>query len=446
MKHSNIVKILFVLSGIVLASEARAENPLGSLDIVTNPVFDKIDERGALLHEIFLPFNLDLGKNASLPARIVLQTKPRHIERSFVGTNNWFPILDCSVVSLAENHVVVNTLTGGYIDLFANGGDSNEFVSQDQQFTGKLLGNSFVLNSKDGWSMVFEKGRIKALSRFGKELLRWSYREKMIAISGKDGEKILATLAENGTVTSLQSTSSGSDAFHFEYSELPHIALVQNQFIPVGTEPILKVVRFGKNEILHLENILSKDLESVTTEIDTPGVSSRFIWDLANGVLKNYDQNSYLVDKGQNSQTNKISKVGPDGTILKSYYFDFASMTAVATNASETTRRSYVAMPGPVYGKMREVLVSDSNSADGQAKSTRFYYDDKGRLMRMVKREGTAEIVHQYSNGILTSVKNKDGKLTTYDIDAAGNRIVKFSDQSNSARYSILPNGTLKIE
>ncbi len=338
--------------------------------------------------------------------------------------------------------MVVSLLCGKELYLRRNKADSENFITRNNEWKGRLKGDSFSISRDDGWILNFNKGRLSNVTTDSGEVLEWDYSSKDITIS-KGGSRIFLAVrsSSDGQISQLQYNN---QSFDFSYRKCPLVQVV-------GGVPLISRLDSALGEVSGLAAKISCEygvderLTVSSIKISNPQGLSEYSWKCDSGYAISDGNWNYLVEKKNGDAKPHITRTNDKGD--SESYFHSARDGRIDRKLldSSVTKTYYFSTPGPLFNKIRKI----ESEKDGETK--KLYsaaYFENGKILREIDKDGVETtfdengrlMLKKQGKNVLLEQVFESGKLLARKDALKGIDLLYFYNNDGSVSITTLLN------
>lgn len=385
--HNKVLKSFFLLALLGWCS-----GPLFGEDVFAYPQnrLGCSDSLGRVSVWVNNRWGVWVTENEWLPIRFQFCSAQDRVAEGMLGSGWWLPCMESACHQVDEQTVRVLLLGGKSVYLKKGG----EHYNSKSGWKGKTLGDRFALESPDGWSFEYKKGRISSAKSPHSGNLKWLYSNgtaTKLLLGGK--EIVTASLGDSGRVQKL--SFDGGGHIEFEYQDYPHTSTSLGGISNLE-KSLSKIKSQGAGE---KKGDFCFDVSLKTIETPTQGPTYNYILDL--GLIDSVNRISWLPDGSIVSDTVGnyerrtlgeeflIKRTKPDGT-FQTYSWNRANF--VETRVGSKGDKSILQLtPRGIDGKGFKVRKRIFYDSDGNKTTIQNSFDDNGNLVRALNMEGEGD-------------------------------------------------------
>jgi len=353
------------------SGELGAANSKGYLEI-----WREIDDVG-----------LQLGKGSYLPLRYKFSTDPT--VGGLLGPGFYIPMFEAKNVLIRESTMRAYLPCGKGLYMWRDNVDPNKFKSVDQQWTGYLTGDDYVVWRDDGWKVQYHKSRLSSITSDDGHVFTWTYDRSGFPQEVSENGQSLITLEPNAAGQIAALVFNGK-RYELHYAERPITEMLLGQVGIKELDQALSSFKYpdGKSETFHFA--LTPDRVPMVTFTDPAQKQIVYTWDTATahiatekGPEGNWEYKIGVIT--QDFGLSPISRTSSDGK-SEGITVDSKMGTYTSTGTDGVTTVTHVfETPGPLYHKVQQI---DKVKGNTQSLIYRASYDEVGRLSREVDDKG----------------------------------------------------------
>ena len=369
-----------------------------------------------------------LSDGSRLPLRLLLSTSPPQGAPIF-GRFWWCPLLESTLRKEKEGAYVLSTLGGRHVRLVEKPGKKGELASEDGKWTGTVgrPGTLAVVRSQ-AWEYTYRRGRIVKAQREGGAALEWQYeggRPESIR-DAKSGEVVGLSYASQSTLPAYLTINGTSH--RLEKQNVPLVGGLGGQVVITGFDSSLLSV----GEAWKFPIVLSRDGTYTMAFTFPPDYSRVYKWDGKSGILQSDGLWDYTV-AAMFDGTPRLSRTKADGGFESYFYNENTGESEHQWPDGTIEKCTYFLGEGPIHRKIRDKVTLQDGK---EISSTRWSYDDEGRVLRESK-DGLETIFTWHANGKPASKTQTagDSVLLEENYDDQG-RIIRKQKKSHIFEYA----------
>jgi YD repeat-containing protein len=331
---------------------------------------------------------LDMGKGSYLPLRFKFSSATD--TGGMMGPGFYCPMFEARNILVREKLMEAFLPCGKRLYLRRDTMDPTRFQSPDQEWTGLLDGDDFVIWRDDGWKVTYRQNRLAEIQNDSNHTFEWSYNDQGVPTGvSEDGQPGI------GVETDINGKLSGftyqNKRYTVDFADRPAMEVVNGQTLVGKLVSAVSAFHYpdGKTETYRVL-LAPPDLTPTLDFIDADKQETVYTWDAPTGHLASekgpggnwtYQVGEVTVADGVPTIARTNDQGQTEGMAL-----DNTTGTYTATNLDGSTiiTRTF-RTPGPLYGKVHKVekIVNGQTSTIYQAS-----YDEMGKLIRIVDEQG----------------------------------------------------------
>jgi YD repeat-containing protein len=324
---------------------------------------------------------LQLGKGSYLPLRYKFSTDPT--TGGILGPGFYMPMFEAKNVLIRESTMRAYLPCGKGLYMWRSNLDPNKFRSVDDQWTGYLKGDDYVVWRDDGWKVQYHKSRLSSITSDDGHLFTWIYDRSGFPQSvSEDGQSLITV--EPNAAGQMGAVVCNGKRYEFEYAKRPITEMVLGQVGIKELDQALSSFKYpdGTSDIFQF--VLTPDRVPTLNFTGNDKDQRAYTWNPASYYIAtekdSKDDWTYNIGKiSQDFGTPPISRTSSDGK-TESVKVDNRMGTYTAKDANDITTVTQVfETPGPLYQKIREV---DEIRNDKSRMLYRLSYNESGQLIR----------------------------------------------------------------
>jgi YD repeat-containing protein len=340
-----------------------------------------------------------LGKSY-LPLRYKFTSDPS--VRGILGPGFYMPMFEARSLLIRDKVMRASLPCGKVIYFWQDPVDPNKFQSVDKEWTGVITGKQFTVSRDDGWTIVYDGGRLSSITTDDHHVFTWIYSGSIPVAVNKDGSSVITV--EPGVDGGIKAIDFGGKSYQANYGQRPMMQIING--VPIIQQLASELTGFknpdGKGATFTFELTPQR---APTLTLNDNGQETTYIWNPTSNYLVNEDgpggKWTYSVGRvNQEFGIPPLSRKNSDGKTEGVEVDNKAGIyTRVGTDGVKTVTQVFET-PGPLYLKVRNI-----EQISGKVTTTimRASYDEAGRMIRKIDGNGNLTIFTYDKSGTLLS-------------------------------------------
>lgn len=339
-----------------------------------------------------------LGKSY-LPLRYKFTSDPS--VRGILGPGFYMPMFEARSLLIRDKVMRASLPCGKVIYFWQDPVDPNKFQSVDKEWTGVITGKQFTVSRDDGWTIVYDGGRLSSITTDDHHVFTWIYSGSIPVAVNKDGSSVITV--EPGVDGGIKAIDFEGKSYQANYGQRPMMQIING--VPIIQQLASELTGFknpdGKGATFTFELTPQR---APTLTLNDNGQETTYIWNPTSNYLVNEDgpggKWTYSVGRvNQEFGIPPLSRKSSDGKTEGVSVDNKAGIyTRVGTDGVKTVTQVFET-PGPLYLKVRNI-----EQISGKVTKTimRASYDEAGRMIRKIDGNGNLTIFTYDKSGKLT--------------------------------------------
>lgn len=388
--------VVTTLTAVVLLAGSLCAGELPSFLQPAPTVIGNADVFGRVLRT-FPIGELPTGEGqAPLPLLAVFNPGGNVQGDSCLGLNWSLPLIEAAVYEVDEKTIRAQSPGGQGLDLISVPNEPLRFLSKNYEWEGTREDEVFHLKHKDGWTLTYDRGKIKHVGFPGGKgfTIKRHQPNSVSLVWDKDGGEHKLLLDKDGLLSKIEGP--GIDLRCEFERQVPIVTSAFGRAIVSGVGASLRKVTDAKRGLTLLDYEMMWDEEKKVHVMKgsdslsgTAGTSKHtFKWDSLSGMITEDELALYRIGevssalKGISYSVQRSVKGGPAESIV---YDATQGVLKYADGQGHTTESMFVLTPGATFGKLRKSITM----LDGkQVSSMKFDYDLMGKCLRSTTTQG----------------------------------------------------------
>ena len=307
-----------------------------------------------------------------------------------LGAGFFCPMFEAKAYLIRETMLRAYLPCGMTLYLRRNAKDVSRFQMDDGGWSGVVTGEDFTMSTKDGWRMVYHKGRLVTMSVNGRTF-EWKYDSQGMPLSVSEDGRELITVKSDGKGHATAFVFQGK-TYTVEYADRPLTEMVKG--LPVVRQQVTALHSLtypdGKKEIFDF-GLTKEKVPSLTLTRPDQKEPTVYTWDAGTGYIlsEKGPEGEWKYKVGEVTKPFEIpaiSRTSPDGK-MEGVAIDLRAgiYTQILDKDTSLVTHTFTA-PGPLQGAVSYVeKVHDGVSTIAE----KYTYDEKsGRQLSTMDQNG----------------------------------------------------------
>lgn len=326
--------------------------------------------------------DIDWGDGLKIPLRYKFSSELRQ-PSPYLGQGFWMPMLESTCYLKRESMMRATLPCGKTMFLRRDRNQPNQFKTLNGEWTGIMQENQVAISREDGWQLKYTDGRLSELRTDNGRILKWIYRNNLLAEIREAGTSGKAPLQVMSTPSGgIKGFIINGEEHLIQWDKKPRIEEIQGNRLIADLEESMSLWTYpdGKKEQF-IHEVVQETLTPYFKRTDPYGKESVYTWNPATGhILTDAEGWKYQIG-GTKKQFDipDVSRTNAEGQE------EFVKVdNKVGTREKKTLDEGHVIRyayrsTGVLHGKLRRV----EQIKDGIKRTTRqLGYDELGRLIR----------------------------------------------------------------